>query len=332
MNVPELSSASNATSGAYPLLDKVAAPHVVVILKQRFKTRGSLALRVPGAKIELVDVPWTSAPTSGIKRPGDLCLKKPGTDVLVVGDAVAPGGTATTALDARVRVDRLEKTVRVFGPRLWYSAVGSVSLSPPRPFLRQPIRWEFAFGGSDFSDPKRAVQEPLNPIGIGLASRPEKLVNTLAPHVEDPTRLLRGAGDRPPPAGFAPLGPHFQQRLRHAGTANQKWQDEHSPNAPLDADDRFNQLAVPELIATPHLKGGERVEVTGMRAAGPWVFHLPTLHFGAEARGIGEARPVLDTVCLYPNEDALELTWRAAFRNPERGPVQIRVFEKERAA
>ena len=48
--------------------------------------------RIPGAQVRLVDEPWEpEAEKSSIRYPSDLFLRKPSTDVVVVGSAVAPG-------------------------------------------------------------------------------------------------------------------------------------------------------------------------------------------------------------------------------------------------
>lgn len=333
---PPLSLNTAATAGVFPLLDKDGSVQLTVIIKQRFSFWRGRLIAAPGAVIQPVNLPWDpDSPSSSIKVPGDLYIRKPGTDVVMVGEAMAPGERPVRELDVTVRVGPLHKTVRVFGTRAWYSGLGSVSPSPPLPFVRQPIRWEDAFGGMDISDPKHAIQEPRNPAGRGIAIRSETLVNQPVPHVEDPAHLLKSASSRPPPAGLGPLGPQFQQRLQYAGTMNQKWQDERCPLVPLDFDDRFQQLAVPELISPGFLRGGEPVECVGLHPLGPLVFELPRVTFGARASVGGvwlDGRPQLDTVLLQPNLAQAELTWRTSFLAPT--PLSrmaaIEVFEKER--
>jgi len=339
MRPPPLSTRTSATGAVLPLLDRDGAVRLVVVAKQRFRLgRASRPQRVPGAEIRPVDVPWEpDSPVSSIRFPGDACVRKPGTDVVVCADAMAPGGQAVRDLDVRVRVGTMEKRLKVFGLRVWYGGLGGTGLSEPQPFVRQPLRWEFAWGGMDVGDPKRAVQEPRNPVGRGLAARAESLLGQPAPHVEDPGHLIQTPGSRPPPAGVAALGPHFAQRLRHAGTMNQQWQDTRAPLVPADFDERFHQVAVPELVSPSHLRGGEPVECVGLHPLGPMVFELPRLSFAAEARTDGrwaEARPVLDTVMLFPNVWELELTWRTSFPAPDRidRVDSVRLFEKEAVA
>src|SRR3954470_13425195 len=109
------------------------------------------------------DIPWGDPEKSSIKYPSDLCLAKPGTDVIVVAAAHAPGGKPVPSFDAGVRVGPLQKTIRVFGLRVW-GANGS-SLTAPRPTTGAEVRYDHAWGGLDVSDPTRPVEEPRNPVG-----------------------------------------------------------------------------------------------------------------------------------------------------------------------
>ena len=335
MRPPALGNQTEATTAVLPALGRDGDLLWVVLVKQRFTIDHGRAARVAGAQVRMIDEPWDpDSPTSSIRYPSDLCPEKPGTDVVLVGEAVAPGAVPVRELDVSVRMGPLSKTVRVFGPRVWYAALGGVGLTAPQPFTRQPIRWEFAFGGMDVSDPRHAVQEPRNPLGRGLAAKPETLVNTPAPHVEDPRALIHDGKSRPPPAGLGALGPQFRQRLQHAGTMNQRWSDERCPLVPTDFDPRFHQCAVPELTSPGHLAGDEPIQCVGLHVEGPLAFQLPRLAFGVRgtlaSAGSRELRPVLDTVLLEPNDAAVELTWRAVFSGAEsRGLRAVSVWEKE---
>jgi hypothetical protein len=150
------------------------------------------------------------------------------------------------------------------------------------------------------------------------------------PHVEDPANLIRDHRSRPPPAGFSAISPGHPNRLRFAGTMDQKWQDEWAPLPPLDSDPRQARVAVPELQSPNHLTGGEPVSFSGMHPSGPVSFPLPRLHFGVRAwtgRTSLDARPVLDTVLLETTDLEAELTWRTSF--PIERVQSVEVFEKE---
>jgi hypothetical protein len=318
---PPLERRTSAASDVFPLLHKTGAMHLVVVARQRYRMARGRPERIPGAKMHPVDEPWEEdSPKSSIRFPGDRFIAKPGTDVVVVGDAVSPAERPVKELEVRVRVGPLQKAVRVVGLRAFFTSLGSVGLTPPQPFVRQTLRWEDAFGGMDASDPKQAVQEPRNPCGRGLAIRPESLVGTLAPHVEDPQNPYTGPRSRPPPAGLAPLGPHFAERLRWAGTMDQRWQEERCPLPPADFDDRFNHCAVKELVAARPLRGGEPVECVGLNVQGPLSFTVPAASFLLRGRVAGRAveTPLqLDLVQLEPNQEELELSWRAHLPVPE---------------
>src|SRR5262245_9419527 len=82
---------------------------------------------------------------SSVKYDADLVLTKKNTDVIVVGHAHAPPGTAVPQLDCGLKVGSLQKTVRVFGDRRW----GSLRASEPEPFQKIPLVYERAYGGVD---------------------------------------------------------------------------------------------------------------------------------------------------------------------------------------
>jgi hypothetical protein len=321
MNPPGLERQTSAAADVFPLLAKTGALHLVVVARQRFRLVGGRPERIPGAEIRPVDVPWEEdSPKSSLRAPGDRFISKPGTDVIVVADAVSAGERPVHELEVGVRVGPLQRTLRVLGLRAFFASLGSVSLTPPQPFVRQTLRWEDAYGGMDVSDPKQAVQEPRNPCGRGLAIRPESLVGQPAPHVEDPQHPYTGPRSRPPPAGLAPLGPHFAQRLRWAGTMDQRWADERCPLPPADFDDRFNHCAVQELTSPKPLGKGEPVECVGLNVGGPLRFALPPGDFVVEGRISGRRFELplrMDLVQLEPNVAQLELSWRASLPVPD---------------
>ncbi|HJL19806.1 MAG TPA: DUF2169 domain-containing protein [Sandaracinaceae bacterium LLY-WYZ-13_1] len=296
----------------------------VVLIKERFvASRRGEVTRAGGAEIHVADEPWDpDAPeTSSIRRPSDLCTRKPSTDVVVAGSAMAPYRERVRELAVGVRVGPVRKSLRVFGPRAWYRrGVGEMALTAPEPFERVPVRWEHAWGGADYeTDPERPLEEPRNPNGCGLVADPDALEGTLGPQVEDPADPIRNHRSRPRPAGLGAIGRHWAPRRDHAGTMDDAWMEERMPLLPLDFDPRFNQCAPPDLVAPAPLRGGEPVEVMGMHAEGPFAFALPRLRFfvGLQtADRLTEHPPQLDTVLLEPDERAVTLTWRSVVKLP----------------
>jgi hypothetical protein len=225
--------------------------------------------------------------------------------------------------------------VRVFGARVWYRGSAGMRLSDAAPFESVPLRWELAWGGADFRDPARPIEEARNPVGRGFVADPDTLDGVIGPQIEDPEALIATHRTRPPPAGVGAIGRHWLPRRNYAGTADELWLRERMPLPPFDFDARFHQCAAPGLTAEGRLRGGEPVLVHNMGAEGPLACELPRLHFfmGMRLRGaMVEAQPCLDTVTLLPNARRIEMTWRAVLTLPRRlTDVEfIQVHEKAR--
>ncbi len=331
MDPPRLHNKTDLAAEPRILMSKDGERLVLVV-------KGTFARPPREAMLELVaraerrgirgqDIPWGDPEKSSIKYPSDLCVVKPGTDVIVVAAAHAPGGKAAPSFDAGVRVGPLEKTVRVFGLRVW--AANGSSLTAPRPTTGVELRYDHAWGGLDVSDPKRPVEEPRNPIGMGIAGDPAVLTHQPAPMIEDPANLIASARTRPPPAGLGAIGRHWEPRRRFLGTYDAAWLEQRAPLLPLDHDDRANLCASPGLTAVPPLGGGEDVALLNLTPGGGTVsFRLPrlrvrvTLH--APGREPETLAPYVDTVLIDTlrvpehSEVIVELVWRAAFRPPRR--------------
>src|SRR5262249_36401841 len=146
---------------------------------------------------------------SSVKLPADVCIRKPSTDVVVVGNAEGTYTPSVRQLDVLVRVGPVKKLLRVFGTRVWYKGVAGLSLTPPDRVTSLPVRWEFAYGGYDDSDPEKPLEEPRNPVGRGVARNRSSLVDKPGPNVEDPTNLIVNEKSAPAPAGVGALGRHW---------------------------------------------------------------------------------------------------------------------------
>jgi hypothetical protein len=322
-DLPPLNKGTTAAVKLAPYFEASGAPVVIVMIKELFIVDVRQRVERAGdAEVRLVDEPWEpdKPESSSTRLPSDLCLRKPSTDVLVVGAAVPPSGARTRSLDVYVRVGPLEKALRVHGTRVWYQGARGLALSKPEPFESVPLRWELAFGGADLSDPKQPLEEPRNPVGRGIARQIRDLIDQPGPQIEDPRQPIEDIR-RPVPVGTAPLGRHWEPRRQYAGTYDDRWMRSRMPLPPLDFDDRFNQVAPADLITPAPLRGGELVQLHNLSAAGSLQFDLPRLQFFVGARideAFSEHRPVLDTVVLLPNERKVELTWRATVPLPKR--------------
>lgn len=273
------------------------------------------------------DIPWGNPEKSSIKYPSDLCIAKPGTDVIVVAAAHAPGGKAVPFFDAGLQVGTLEKVVRIFGPRVW--GHNGSSLSSPRPTLGTEIRYDYAWGGLDDSDPMRLLEEARNPVGTGVTRDVTTLTHTPAPCVEDPGNLLVSVQTKPAPAGLGAIGRHWVPRRHFLGNYGAAWLRERAPLLPLDHDDRSNLCASTGLTAVSPLSGGEKSALWNLTPGGGTLkFALPRVHLTitlqTKEKEPQSKMPYLDTVLidtLRTPEDSfliVEMVWRAAFTPPRR--------------
>jgi hypothetical protein len=271
------------------------------------------------------DVPWGEPAIASIAYPTDVFLRRPGTDVFVVGEACALDDREVPSFDAVVKAGPLEKIVRVFGLRVWEA--NGAGLTPPGKIKRIELRYDYAWGGFDVSDPQKPVEEARNPVGMGHVRDPKKLTHQPAPQLEDPRALIKDIRTMPPPCSLGPIGRHYQPRRGFAGTYDDDWKEKHAPLLPKDFDDRFNIAASPGLHADVPFAGGEEIGLWNLvPGGGATKFRLPTkrveISITAPGREPHIVRPRLDTVlidtlAMGPQKPlAVELCWRTSVPAP----------------
>src|SRR5262245_23822184 len=259
------------------MLDK-DGERLVTIVKATFEQSPDGAFeaaapdRVRG--VRMADVPWGKPEVPSIAYPADLCLRKPGTDVVVVAKAYAPAGRNVTSFDVLVQVGPIKKTLRIFGPRVWTQ--GGAALTKPGPVAEVEMRYDNAFGGLDDGDPANLLEEARNPVGTGMVRDGAALTHKGAPCIEDVEVLITSFRTRPPPVGIGPIGRSYEPRRRYAGTYDKVWIESRAPLPPDDFDDRFNNCASPGMTLASPLQGGEEVALMGLvPGGGPLKFTVP---------------------------------------------------------
>lgn len=298
----------------FPFVDPMGRDVVVAVVKASFRIdeRGEARLLKTQAPIRPVDEPWDAEnPLSSVKLPGDLADRKLGTDVVVVGDAIAPA--PVTVLDIGVTVGNRTVPLRIHGPRLFAKRLGGIGITASVPFERQPVRYELAFGGAseDWSD-----VELRNPSGVGVAKRQSDLDGRPAPQIEHPERPHTSGGDRHAPAGFGAIGTHWSPRREFFGTPDEFWQQNRCPIFPTDFNLRYYSVAHPTLWFEEPIVPGTRVGIVGMSADRVLSFGIPELPIHISARydsGREQQDPKIDTLVIRPNERMFEVSARAAF-------------------
>lgn len=286
----------------------------LVAVKASFDIQPDSSLVVAPAQPPVTLVPqYMGKPGfSSLRMDTDLPRTKTTTDVIVLGQAHAPGGRPVQSLDIGVGVGMTTKVLRVFGNRRWHGK----RISDPEPFVAMPLNYERAFGGIDPMDDR--AWDVRNPVGKGFATRAPHLDGTALPNFEDPSALIEHWDDRPEPAGLGPLSSHWHARQQWAGTCDERWQRERAPLLPEDFDDRHYQCAPPGLQAPQFLRGGEPVALMNLSPGGGNLrFVLPRLFLSFETEfftgpGVRHEPPKLHTVILEPELARVALVWHSA--------------------
>ena len=178
------------------------------------------------------DVHYGDPGTTSIKYECEFAPFKPRTDVLVNGHAYAPEGKPVKEMLVSLEIGRTKKEVRVVGDRRWERGLFGLKASSPMPFVKMPLVYERAFGGSDHThqDPKNRErnceirwESAFIRIRIRKPSKARrfqilKILATLR-------KLVRYAA----PMGFGHLGRGWQPRIKLAGTYDDQWLKDRFP-------------------------------------------------------------------------------------------------------
>lgn len=284
----------------------------VVVVKATFvfDERGILTAAPKEDQVEFFLLPQYRGEDgqSSLLYEADACPAKPGTDVLLNGDAWAPAGKPTTRTNVTLRVADRVKTLTVCGHREYQRQLsGLVEPSAPLPFVRQPIEYEGAYGGHDTSnpDPTKQRYHASNPVGAGVVQGP----GARAPNIEHASR-----GQDANPAGFGAIASFWHPRAALHGTYDAAWFEKRKPLLPLDFDPRHHHCApVNQQFHTP-LRGGEPVALENLTQDGRRVFRLPKHYFGFTTIVRDEAiehRGKLDTVVIEPSNNRVIMSWKS---------------------
>ena len=146
-------------------------------------------------------------------------------EVVLLGAAHAAAGHAVERRTVALSVGDERRELTVFGDRRWEGDGDTHRIGPAEPFVRMPLTYERAFGGTvEVEIDEEAfvpVSDPRNPRGRGF--NPEPVARSLCealkapagyprhaptrslPNVEDPTALICTWEDSPDPAGWGAL-------------------------------------------------------------------------------------------------------------------------------
>lgn len=283
-------------------------------------TAAGLRLRDEQLPLRMTDVYVGEPGASSLLAATDLVPYRPRTDVLVVGDAHAPGGQPLQRWLAELRVgDRLYKALQVTGPRQWqHHAVRGWTLSGIEAVASVPLRYEYAYGGEHPTDDD-APRDcwPANPVGRGYVghAKLDKRKPWPAPQLLAPDAALSDAPERTPAvtACTAPIPGDWAPRVQRTGTTDERWRRTVAPRLPADFDDRHFNCAPDDQQVEGYLRGDEELALAGFLRTTTRL-RLPDLQVTAlMVDHDGVLVPLemdLSTVQIDTTHSTLELVWR----------------------
>ncbi len=315
----QVRNVSNLVAAAIPGRRADGRELLVAIVKATYTIAadGTLSLAPEQEPLAVTDV---FAGEPGLSPPlyeADVAPLKPRCDLVVVGFAHAPGGAPCTVCDVRLQIGQLDKTIRVVGDRTWRRGLFGVKANDPLPFTTMPLSWDRAWGGMDASHPKPKHHRyiPENPLGRGLHTNTAKeaVEGKPLPNLEVPGQPVAKPDGDYRAVCLGVVARNMHPRLAHAGTYDQKWQDELAPFPPDDFRDDFHQYA-PADQQIPYPQGGERLTLTNCTPDGTLAFDLPRQHLPVNVHRHNheddDLTAVLDTVVIRPDTRTVICLWR----------------------
>jgi hypothetical protein len=317
----------------------------MLVAKATFQLSAGTAQLVTADPLPLYAEPMPLADVGEL--PADLVPREDEAfEVILLGACHAPGGHPVREAGIRLSVGAVQRELRVLGDRAWLGRGPAATIGAPEPFVRMPLTYERAFGGSAEIrlDPHSIfpVFDPINQRGKGFD--PDEYVDGCAaafecapgfpvvapgprslPNLEDPAQPIRAWSDRPPPACWAtiPFDVGFASRaiaarLERHGAAPSRAQQTQAAYFRAHPDWTFDAL--------PRARSDVRLE--GASAGGRLSFALPALRIVADyelgsRQGVLELRP--HALVILAELARFCLVYRAFFRFNE-APGEARSF------
>lgn len=247
--------------------------HDVVVIKATYELQDERTLRIAREQepVSVKDEYWGAPNETSVRQESDLAPFKPKADVVVIGDAYAPGGEPAESWPVQIWIDDHTHALQVHGPRRFERDGDAWRLTGSEPVARVPLRYEHAFGGAHGDQGKCEA----NPIGKGWLPEDADDVDALdAPQIEDADAPVESPNDERLPAGFGWTSRPWQPRLSLAGTYDEAWKSEQWPLSPHDFDDAFYNGANPALVLDRRLEGAQ-LSVMNMSPSGAVRFEVP---------------------------------------------------------
>ncbi|MEO8269508.1 MAG: DUF2169 domain-containing protein [Aureliella sp.] len=296
------------------------------------------------------DVPWIEPVTSSVRYESDFVPYKLATDVVINGQAHAPGDQTCQQLFVEFRIGEVARSLFVIGDRTANFTGAQPTFTDPKAFAKMDLKYELAYGGVDvFSTPDCPYPYPRNPLGRGFVVANTRLAvqGRVLPNLEDPHQRLtpdnlcigdfvRNWSEQPWPACFGWCPKTWQPRASLAGImpgdrpTEQELRKAYAALVPKEQRAAYEQTKLPDMnfkyfngasaeLFLPYLSGSQSVVTKNLSPDGEFSFQTPedrpsiAIDIG---EGIQEPEVVLQTLMIDMETRQLDLVWRAAIEYP----------------
>lgn len=249
----------------------------------------------------------------------DFAPFRPNVDVILSGE-VQPSADRKPFAMFGFRLGTHEKFAIARPTRRICRVNGAWRLLGEGPLRPIGLSWRESLGGVDplvRPDGSRPAT-PFNPIGRGWIENPAEAPEGLEfdlPSVEgigssyDPRKAL------PAPIGFGPIPAHWEPRVSHAGTYDDKWRTARMPLVPTDFSESFHQAVPTDQVYRRPINGGEPFHIYGMHPDWSYAFRIPKIIFRGKTK-ISREWHSLDFcvigVKIEATKKLLHLIWNAS--------------------
>jgi hypothetical protein len=248
---------------------------------------------------------WNDDPARSVYAPSDQAPLKARADVVLVGNAFAPGQQPVRSLMTRMVIgSSIDKSIEVWCDR-GYRVTDRQLLEGPR-FVKMPLRWERAAGGP----------ETNNPVGMRFDAAPDRYGMVSIPNLQPPGTYVSRGGETFAPVGYGPIAASWPGRTmklgHHAGSfSGPAWEGRPLPG---DLEPAYFNMAPPDQQAD-ELRANERIVlenlhpeharlVTSLPGVKPWALV-------ERASGVREGvELVADTLWIDTDRGICTLVWR----------------------
>jgi hypothetical protein len=291
------------------VISRAALPYrdltlVTVVLKASYEVAADGSAQLVAEQLPVNEADAVT-PLGGIDA--DVTPIKDGIDLALMGHAHAPDGRATPRMDVSLSLGDVQRSIAVFGARVWESSASGLRPSAPQPFVTMPLTYAHAFGGLCSAGELEAAYD-ANPEGKGFIHLEKDARGSLLPNLEESDQLIKRWDDHPLPAGFAPLPRQSTLRLARG--------------ADVDLEAGVTQVK-PALFSWCHPRmrlaqypAAQWLHVRGMCPEGDWRVRVPEL-YGTVTVRLGECTQQLalrpDSLCAFPGYSRLFVLARVAF-------------------